>query len=67
MRSLENPTPEKGHSTVRRKPGAGIKKFVTEEQEDQVGQQTEEDKKSEQRVAYASNHTDILVLSAAVT
>lgn len=39
--------------------GAGIKKFVTEVQEDEVGQQSTEHEKSKQRVAYTSIHRDI--------
>ena len=36
--------------------GAGIKKFATKVHVVQVGQQNEENKKSEQRVAYISSH-----------
>lgn len=41
------------------KPSAGLKKFATKVQEDQVNQQSEEDEKSEQRMPNTSGHRDI--------
>jgi len=54
---------EECHSRARdrlqQKPGAGIKKYITQEQEDQIDQQSEVVQRNEQRVDCTSAHRDI--------
>lgn len=54
---------------LQQKSDAGINKFATDVQEEQVCTQTqsEQNERSEPKLVYTANHTNILVLSAAET